>query len=183
MMWTTCDSVAKATYAPAAAQPRPMDRAHSRGCRQLLMMVSFLALVSASCSSQPAGPTLADLRGESILSARITGLGDGRFTDERAGPSPMVTQLRAVTGSWEAGSVSLAQAVQEHGWGVELINCVGTGNDVIAKKQIEGQWVLLESGTGTRGAGLILRIDPVQQPPEPLAVEGRCPPSLVAAAS
>jgi hypothetical protein len=147
------------------------------------MIVSFLALVSASCSSQPAGPTLADLQGESILSARIAGLSNGRFTEERDGPSPMVTQLRDVAGNWEAASVSLARAVQENGWGVELINCVGTGNDVIAKKQIEGQWVLLESGTGTRGAGIILRIDPAQQPPEPFAVEGRCPPSLIAAAS
>ncbi len=160
-----------------------MARAYSGGCRLALMMASFLALVSASCSSQPAGPTLADLQGESILSARIAGLSNGRLTAERGGPSPMVTQLHDVTGNWEAASVSLAQAVQEHGWGVELINCVGTGNDVIAKKQIEGQWVLLESGTGTRGAGMILRIDPAQQPPEPLAVEGRCPPSLVAAAS
>jgi len=145
--------------------------------------MSFLALLSASCSPRPAGPTLADLRGESILSAQIAGLSNGRLTEERGGSTPMVTQLRDVTGNWATASVSLAQVVQENGWGVELINCVGTGNDVIAKKQIEGHWVLLESGTGTRGAGIILRLDPAQQPPAPLEVEGRCPPSLIAAVS
>ena len=38
----------------------------------------------------------------------------------------------------------------------------GSGNDVIAKKSISGTWVLLEAGAGTRGAGIILRLDPAR---------------------
>lgn len=95
----------------------------------------------------------------------------------------MVTQLMEVSGNWEAASVELARTVQAHGWAVESINCVATGNDVIGKKQIGGQWVLLESGAGTRGAGIILRLDPSQQPPGSFGVEGRCPAALLAAVS
>jgi hypothetical protein len=87
-----------------------------------------------------------------------------------------------VTGDWNAVSVRLAEAARATGWTVTAVNCVGTGNDVIAKKRIGGEWFLLESGAGTRGAGIILRYDPQQQAPEGFSASGRCPPELVRAA-
>jgi len=149
----------------------------------LTLAAASLVLLSTACSAGADGLTLAALQEEPILDATIAGLTAKRITEERSGANPMVTQLMEVRGSWEAASVKLAKAVLAHGWTVESINCVGTGNDVIAKKQIEGQWVLLESGAGTRAAGIILRRDPSQQPPKSLKLDDRCPAALIAAVS
>lgn len=94
-----------------------------------------------------------------------------------------MTRLMDVVGDWNEVSVAIARAVRDHGWTVESLNCVGTGNDVIAKKLVDDTWVLLESGAGTRGAGIILRIDPQQVPPGEFTVTGPCPVALVTAAS
>ena len=150
--------------------------------RALLSGVLLIA-VSAACSSGSDGLTPATLEEEPILDAIIPGLTAKRITDERGGPSPMVTQLMEVSGSRETATVNLADAVLAHGWTVESINCVGTGNDVIAKKLIEGEWALLESGAGTRAAGIILQLDPSQQPPRSLSVQGRCLAELISAVS
>ena len=150
--------------------------------RRLLAAV-FLLAVSACSPTEEEGVTLASLRSESILDAAIPGLSAKRITEEQSGTRPKLTQLMDVTGSWETASVKIAEAVQIHGWTVESINCVGTGNDVIAKKLSEGQWMLLESGAGSRAAGIILSLDPGQRAPSPLTVDGRCPQALINAVS
>ena len=155
---------------------------HDVTVRTLLSGV-LLVVVSAACSSGADGLTLATLEEEPILDAIIPGMTAKRITHEQGGSSPMVTQLMEVSGSWETASVNLAKAVLGHGWTVESINCVGTGNDVIAKKLIADEWALLESGAGTRAAGIILQLDPSQQPPRSLSVQGRCPAELISAVS
>jgi len=145
-------------------------------------IAALIVLVLAGCSAN-SGLGLDSLEAESILSADIPGLSNDRVTDRQNGSSPMITQLSDVAGSWEAASVEIAHAVRRHGWTVDSINCVGTGNDVIAKKQIEGQWVLLESGAGTRGAGIILRLAPTQQAPGSVDIDSRCSAALIAAVS
>lgn len=146
-----------------------------------MAVLSVLAL--AACSSGSDRVTLAILQNESILEASIPGLSGKLISDEQSGSRPTLTQLMDVSGSWEAASVRLAETVAAHGWTVESINCVGTGNDVIAKKLVDGQWILLESGAGTRGAGIILSLDPSQSAPRSLSVEGRCPTALINAVS
>ena len=127
-------------------------------------MLLTLLLTLAACGGT--GVDLNTLENAPILEANIAGLSGGEITDRTAGERATLTKLYEVSGSWEAASVALADAVQAHGWTIESINCVGTGNDVIAKKQIEGTWVLLESGAGAGGAGLILSID--AEPPMPV---------------
>lgn len=139
-----------------------------------------IALLVAGCSA--GSLTLDNLKDEAILTADIPGMSDRRITEERSGDWPSLTQFGDVAGDWTAASVALANAVRLHGWTVTSVNCVGTGNDVIAKKEIGGTWVLLESGAGTRGAGIILRRDPSQQPPGAFGSEGRCPAALLEAA-
>ncbi len=144
----------------------------------------MLMFIAVACSSGGDALTLDDLEKESILEANIPGLSGKRIAEERSGADPRLTQLMDVAGSWEEASVKLAEAVQAHGWTVESINCVGTGNDVIATKLVGGQWVLLESGAGTRAAGIILRLHPTQRPPgdEP-DLDNRCPRALIDALS
>jgi hypothetical protein len=144
--------------------------------RSLLVIV---LLTLAACGGS--GVDLDTLEADPILEATIAGLSAGQITNRTPGERATLTRLYEVSGSWEGASVALADAVQAHGWTIESINCVGTGNDVIAKKQIEGTWVLLESGAGARGAGLILTID--ARPPAPFTVSGSCQPALVKAAS
>jgi hypothetical protein len=141
------------------------------------MLVALLVTLAA-CGS--GGVDLDTLEGAPILQADIAGLSAGQITSTTPGERATLTKLYDVSGSWEAASVALADAVQAHGWTIESINCVGTGNDVIARKQIEGTWVLLQSGAGTRGAGLILSID--RTPPAPFTVTGSCQPAFVVAA-
>lgn len=93
-----------------------------------------------------------------------------------------VTKLFDVTGDWTEVSVVIAETAKREGWRIESVNCVGTGNDVIAKKDDNGTWLLLESGAGERGAGIIVRPDPAQSGPAPFTVSGRCPSQLVDAA-
>ncbi len=109
-------------------------------------------------------------------------MSSGRITDRQSGDRASVTKLYDVSGSWEEASVALAEAVRAHGWTIESVNCVGSGNDVIAKRRIGDSWVLLQSGAGATGAGIILSIDPNQAPPAPFAVTGSCAQALVGAA-
>jgi hypothetical protein len=141
----------------------------------------LVALLLALTACGGGGVDLDTLESAPILEANIAGLSAGEITNRTPGERATITKLYEVSGSWEAASVALAEAVQAHGWTIESINCVGTGNDVIAKKQIEGTWVLLESGAGARGAGLILTID--RTPPAPFTVTGSCQPAFVKAAS
>ncbi len=143
-------------------------------------MLVALAMMLAACAGNNAG--LDTLEADPLLQADVEGLSAGRITNRTAGERATITKLYEVSGSWEAASVALADAVQAHGWTIESINCVGTGNDVIAKRQIAGTWVLLESGAGTRGAGLILSIDQTKRPPAPSTVIGSCQPALIDAA-
>lgn len=141
------------------------------------LLVALLVTLAA-CGS--GGVDLDTLENAPILEANIAGLSGGRITERTPGERATLTKLYEVSGSWEAASVALADAVQAHGWTIESVNCVGTGNDVIAKKQIEGTWVLLQSGAGARGAGLILTIDGT--PPNSFTVTGSCQPAFVKAA-
>ena len=141
-----------------------------------LLAVLLIALTACGGS----GVDLDTLENAPILEANIAGLSGGEITNRTAGERATLTKLYEVSGSWEAASVALADAVQAHGWTIESINCVGTGNDVIAKKQIEGTWVLLESGAGAGGAGLIFSID--AEAPAPFTVTGSCQPAFVKAA-
>ncbi len=151
---------------------------------RLSLGLATITLIAAACTAGGDALTLTDLENESILAASIPGLSGKRITEERAGSNPGLTQLMNVSGSWEAASVNLAQAVQAHGWTVESINCVGTGNDVIATKLVKGQWVLLESGAGTRAAGIILGIHPNQNPPDgDPDIDNRCAAALINAVS
>lgn len=113
---------------------------------------------------------------ESILQVDIPGTSNGKTSTASSGT---VTKLLDVTGDWTQVSIELAAIVQAEGWTITSLNCVGTGNDVIATKQVGGEWLLLESGAGTRGAGVIVSRDPSQQSPGVLRVTGRCPGELV----
>lgn len=143
-------------------------------------MVFLLAVALVSCRGGEPSP--ASLEDAPILHAAIEGLSAGRVTQETEGDRASITKLYEVAGSWEAASVELAKAVRVHGWQIESINCVGTGNDVIAKRKVNGTWILLESGAGTRGAGIILSVAAGQNPPAPFSVSGSCSPSLLESA-
>jgi hypothetical protein len=133
-----------------------------------------LMLLLGACSGD--GPALAD---ESILSANIPGTSETSFDDN----GDQVTKLFDVSGDWVEVSIAIAEIVRDHGWSIEGINCVGTGNDVLARKQVDGRWLQLDSGAGTRGAGLIVSVAPDQRAPRPFTVTGRCPRTLEAAAA
>ncbi len=143
-------------------------------------VASTLTLMLASCAGSDVG--VAALAAEPLLEAPIPGWVGGRIVEQTEGERPSITKLFEVDGAWEAASVALALAVREHGWEIERINCVGTGNDVIARKQVDGTWLLLESGAGSKAAGMIVSIDDDQGATEGLSVGGRCPPELVDAA-
>lgn len=119
------------------------------------------------------------LTSEAIFDARIPGTSGGTLTIDAKGPS--ATKLFEVTGDWNDVSVEIARLAIEDGWTIEGINCVGTGNDVIARKQVDGRWLLLESGAGTRGAGVIVSVAPEQRSPDTLTETGPCPNALSAA--
>jgi hypothetical protein len=125
-------------------------------------------------SPEPGDP----IAGQSILNIEIPGTADGRVSTDADGS---VTKLFDVTGDWEEVSIDIAGIAQDEGWTVSSLNCVGTGNDVIAKNLVDGQWLLLESGAGERGAGVIVSRAPQQVPPGSLTVSGRCPDALVRA--
>ena len=137
----------------------------------------LMAITLAACGSESL--ELSALENSPILQAEIPGFSGGRATERTAGS---ITKLFDVAGSWEDASVALAKAVKAHGWLVESINCVGTGNDVIARRQINGTWVLLESGAGAGGAGMILSIGSNPGSPSSLEVTGSCPQALIEAA-
>ena len=122
------------------------------------------------------GQQVAQAEQESILQIAIPGTENPTLNTS----GTTQTRLLDVTGSWIQVSVDLASIVQREGWQIESLNCVGTGNDVIAKKNVEGQWLLLESGAGERGAGIIVRPDPTQTPPVGgVTITGNCPPQFV----
>jgi hypothetical protein len=146
-----------------------------------LAAVALGSLMLASCGGS-GGVTVQDLEAQPILEFPVAGASNVRKAGTEGGSRPAVTVLADVGGDWGAVSVRLARAVLRDGWTITSINCVGTGNDVIAKKRIGETWVLLESGAGTAGAGIILRYDPQQATPSALTVSGVCPPDLVAAA-
>jgi hypothetical protein len=136
----------------------------------------MVVIVVAAC----AGSTdTSVLTSEPILDAAIPGTAGGRLTVDE--DEPTATKLFDVIGDWTAVSVAIAELVQAEGWTIERINCVGTGNDVIARKQANDTWLLLESGAGTAGAGLILTVAPEQRPPADFRSTGPCPQSLIAA--
>lgn len=140
-------------------------------------------MAAAACATTTGEVDVRALESEPILETQFAGATASRTSRGRDAAGPTVTRLMEVVGDWDAVSVAIARAVREHGWAVETVNCVGSGNDVIAKKLLGDTWVLLESGAGTRGAGIILRIDPDQRPPGDFTVTGPCSPALVAAAS
>ena len=129
-----------------------------------------LAFVSA-CSGGGDGVALAD---ESILQALVPGTSNSRI--ESSSPQ-QVTRLMDVTGDWNRVSVDLARLAREHGWDVTSVNCVGTGNDVVGYKQVDGEARLLESGAGTRGAGII--VSATNSVGSGFSSSGRCPLALV----
>ena len=120
------------------------------------------------------------LRGESILDAPIRGTTGGRIEIDDS--APRVTRLLDVTSDWNDVSVAIADLAIAEGWAIEDINCVGTGNDVIARKKVGATWLLLESGAGTAGAGVIISVAADQRPPVALRSSGRCPSELSEAA-
>ena len=140
------------------------------------LVVALAACTSGVVDRSPErdGP----IAGQSILSVDIPGTADGQVSTAADGS---VTKLFDVTGDWEEVSIGIAGIAQDEGWTVSSLNCVGTGNDVIAKKLVDGQWLLLESGAGERGAGVIVSLAPQQVPPGTLTVTGRCPDALVRA--
>jgi len=160
---------------PSTGQPSTPGAFRS-GVLVLMVLVTWLT----GCGGESDGTSL--LEDSSILVAEIPGLSAGRISDRQTGDRASVTKLYDVSGSWEEASVALADAVRAHGWTIESINCVGSGNDVIAKRRIGDSWVLLQSGAGARGAGIILSIDPNQLPPAPFTVTGSCSQALVGAA-
>jgi hypothetical protein len=145
-------------------------------------VLAGLALVACGSGDGIALDT-ADLAADSLLTAELPGTANPRTVEANDGGRPSLTVLMDVTGDWEAVSVSLARAARAHGWAITSTRCVGTGNDVIGGKQIAGTWVLLESGAGTRGAGIILRYDPDQSPPGVFSADPNCPRRLTEAAN
>ena len=134
------------------------------------------SLLIAGCSSEQERE---QFHSESVLQVEIPGTTDRTVTTS----GDTVTKLFDVAGDWIQVSVDIAHIVQREGWQIESVNCVGTGNDVVAKRNDNGEWLLLESGAGERGAGIIVRPDPAQAPPSPFTVTGRCPVQLVNAAN
>jgi len=141
-----------------------------------------LAAVACGDTSSPA-VTLDELEADPIAVAAIAGTTGRDVTVRRGGTDPELTILMDVPGDWIAVSAAIARAALTGGWTIESVNCVGSGNDVIAKKMISGRWVLLEAGAGTRGAGIILRLDPTGSPPAPFTVSGGCDPAFASAAA
>ena len=137
--------------------------------------VAGLALlaVAAGCAGDVEG--LAEL---AILAVDISDTTNGETSID----GDSVTRLYEVTGDWEQVSIEIARAVKDEGWTITGVACVGTGNDVIAKKYIDDRWVLLEAGAGGRGAGIILRTDPDQTEPTGFSVTGPCARRFVSAA-
>lgn len=129
-------------------------------------LVCALAVVACSGEAPAAEP---------ILQVAIPGTENPVTTTS----GETTTVLMDVPGDWNDVSVELSLAAQRAGWQIESLNCVGSGNDVIAKKLADGRWLLLESGAGERGAGIIVRPAPDQGPPGRLVVTGRCPRELV----
>ena len=163
---------------------RGREGADSKEVRIAFRTVAFaLLLAAAACSGGDDGITLDQLRAEPILSVDLSGADTGRVADEQGGADPMVMVLFDVAADWRDVAVDLADRVGAAGWTVETVNCVATGYDVIARKEIAGEWVLLESGAGTRGAGIILRRDPAQRAPRAFSVTGSCPADLALVAS
>ncbi len=151
---------------PAGGKVPPGRRPGGRGDTHSSITLRLAALLLlVGCGG--GGSELAD---ESIFSATIRGTSD-QSLDAAGG---RVTKLLDVTGDWNEVSVAIAQVAKAEGWSIEAINCVGTGNDVIARKQVEGRWLLLEAGAGTRGAGLIVSVAADQRPPGAFSVTGRC---------
>lgn len=140
-----------------------------------LLLVALLPACTTGVIDRSSDDPIA---GQSILGVEIPGTANGEIN---TGSDGSVTKLFDVTGDWELVSVEIAEIVQDEGWTVASLNCVGSGNDVIARKLVDGQWLLLESGAGERGAGIIVRRAPRQVAPEALSVTGRCPDALVAA--
>ena len=139
------------------------------------MMVAALVGPAACAGSSDDGT----LTGESLLAVDIPGTSGGETS---VAPDGAVTKLFDVAGDWSVLGVELARIVQAEGSTITALNCVGTGNDIIANKRVDDEWLLLESGAGGRGAGIIVSRDLSQQPPGPLIVTGRCPRGLVDAA-
>jgi hypothetical protein len=138
----------------------------------------LIFVVAAACAAN----TGVDLESEPILHIDIPGWSGGEITERSGGASPSITKLYDATGSWESASVALAETVRGLGWRIQSINCVGTGNDVIALHQVGDEWILLESGVGTRGAGMILSITSERPTSSSLQVSGSCALEFVAAA-
>lgn len=115
---------------------------------------------------------------ESILTVPIPNTSNDRQLTEG---DRQVTRLLDVDGDWEAVSVAMVDIVEAEGWSVFRLNCVGSGNDIIAKKWVREQWLLVEAGAGGRGAGVIVSIPDDQSPPGSLVVMGNCPAELVEA--
>lgn len=151
--------------------------------RRVVVVVAVFWFIVAACAGGDEGVTLDDLEADPVAIATIPGTTNRRVTDRRSGADPGFTVLMDVPGDWVAVSAALARTALASGWTIESLNCVGSGNDVIGKKSISGTWVLLEAGAGTRGAGIILGLDPADSPPGPFSVSGRCDPGFVAAAS
>jgi hypothetical protein len=131
----------------------------------------ILVLVTNGCGGAGERTSLAD---EGILAAAVPGTANSRIdsqTDSR------VVRLMDVTGDWNQVSVDIARLARQHGWNITSVNCVGTGNDVIAYKEAGDEVWLLESGAGTRGAGLIVSV--VGSAASGFTVGGRCPLSLI----
>ncbi len=139
---------------------------------------TLLGLAVVACADSSAATDLAALP---VMSAPVAGTTNS-FVETN--PDGKVFRQMDVTGEWNAVSASIADVVQAHGWTIESINCVGTGNDVISRKQVDGRWILMEAGAGETIAGMILSVPTDQRPARtPLEVTGRCPQVLVAAAS
>lgn len=138
------------------------------------MAIAALAMTAGACGTRSAGD--GTIASESILRVAIPGTSGGSTSTASDGT---VTKLFDVMGDWSLVSVELARIVQREGWTITAVNCVGTGNDVIAQKRVAGEWLKLESGAGGRGAGIIVSRDRSQRPASPLSVTGRCPRALV----
>ncbi len=139
-------------------------------CRRLSVLVAGLGMVAVACGGAADVPALGELP---ILSAPWPGTGPPvREVDD----ADHVVELRRVEGDFEVVSAELVRLVRAQGWTVTSVRCVGTGNDVIAVREIAlGAWAKLQSGAGTAGAGMILTpTDPVAPLPLAPTVQGQC---------
>jgi hypothetical protein len=150
---------------------RSRTRSFARRGVVVLLAAAFLV---AGCS----GGVGAVVEDEPILRASIPGTRGGSIDLD----GDRATRLLDVIGDWNAVSVNIAELAIDEGWTIEAINCVGTGNDVIARKNAGGTWLLLEAGAGTRGAGVIVSVPRDQRAPRSLGESGRCPQALREAA-